>query len=79
MTESPDVETRRGALKYRGDRTATYDHGTGTGVLGKIVGPNLKGQWFAVVDAQYDAAEDLTYARLVQIQSPLTAFDQAVR
>lgn len=57
-------------LNYRGDHTETYDHASGTGLIGKVVGPNADGQWYVVLDAEYDPLTDRTTAELQAIVSP---------
>jgi hypothetical protein len=48
------------ALKYRGDRTGSYDRGRGTGLVGKVVGPDARGHFRVITGAIYDEASDIT-------------------
>lgn len=57
-------------LKYSGDQTQSYDHGDGTGLVGKVVGPNHKGEWFVITSARYDEPTDTTYADAEPLPSP---------
>lgn len=73
-------ETPKGprVLKYRGNHTAPYDAESGTGLLGKVIGPDLNGRYFAVDHVEYDADIDRTRAYLIQLIPPQQAFDRAV-
>lgn len=57
-------------FKYGGDVTQPYDPATGTGLIGKTVGPNHAGQWFVIVAASYDEATDTTHADAELLPSP---------
>jgi hypothetical protein len=63
-------------VKYLGDRTGHYDHGRGTGLVGKVVGPNVNGQWFVVVGASYDDETDTTHVEVEPILDPATMLDR---
>lgn len=57
-------------FKYAGDRSADYHHDTGTGLVGKVMGPNLEGQYFVVTSAEYDAESDQTIAHAELLLDP---------
>lgn len=57
-------------MHYRGDQTADFSRDTRTGLVGRVLGPNAKGQWFVIVSASYDPDSDTTYADAEAILSP---------
>lgn len=59
-------------LKYQGDCSGQYDHATGAGLVGKIIGPTPKG-YLRVVEATYDAELDQTFAKTECLVSPTAA------
>lgn len=65
-------------LTYRGDRTGQYDHGRGTGLVGKVVGPNLRHRWFLIVGATYDPETDRTTCTLERVIDPERAYERMV-
>jgi hypothetical protein len=65
-------------FQYRGDRAQPYDHTTGQGLVGKVVGPNVDGQYMVCTDAHYDPATDKTTAQFQAIVHPETALRDAL-
>lgn len=59
-------------MKFSGDRSGPYSKQAGTGLVGKVIGPNLQGQWFLVTDASYDAETDTTFTTVEPILDPVT-------
>lgn len=57
-------------MRYRGNRVKPYDHVSGSGLLGKVIGPTFRGQWFRVIDAKYDAESDITTTAMEEILPP---------
>lgn len=57
-------------VKYSGDRSAVYDQATGAGLVGKVIGPNARRQWFVVTEANYDAETDTTYVTAELLRRP---------
>ena len=65
-------------MKYRGDRSSGYLHAAGTGLVGKVMGPNVQGDYFVVTEARYDAAQDITFATVERLRRPEALLDEAV-
>lgn len=65
-------------LKYRGDRTQPYRHNRRVGLIGKVVGPNQRGEWLIVTEATYDPEQDVTFATAERILSPEHALERAL-
>lgn len=63
-------------VSYKGDRTAPYTHKSGSGLLGKVIGPNRAGRWFIVTDATYDETLDRTLATLAELKAPGARLDE---
>lgn len=57
-------------MKFRGDRVADFDKDTGNGLVGKVVGPNVNGQYFVITQASYDAESDTTFAEAQALPDP---------
>lgn len=57
-------------MRFRGDRSAEYLQTSRTGMKGKVVGPNLAGQYFLITEAHYDEASDSTYLTAEPILDP---------
>lgn len=57
-------------LIYQGDQSSSYDHGTGTGLVGKVMGPDARGIYMVVTDAVYDAETDTTVATFRRMPHP---------
>lgn len=66
-------------IRYRGDRTGAYRHSGGTGLVGKVLGPDLNGRWHVVISATYDGDADTTSALTQQIRQPAAALDANLR
>lgn len=66
-------------IKYRGDRTEPYTHAAGTGLIGKVLGPNHNGQYFVVTEANYDAEADVTFATAMLLRRPEDVLDDGGR
>lgn len=49
-------------VSYSGEHTSTYDHETGLGLVGKVLGPNRRQEWFVITEAHYDTETDTTHA-----------------
>jgi len=57
-------------LHYRGDRSAVYDPQRRTGLIGKVMGPDVDGQYLVCTDAAYDPETDVTTAEVQMVLHP---------
>lgn len=63
-------------MKFRGDQSAEYSKRTGSGTIGKVVGPNMLGQYFVIMEATYDAETDTTYVETQLLPDPRQALER---
>lgn len=60
-------------LTYAGDRSAPFDPATGSGSVGKVVGPSRRNAWHRCTGASYDPETDRTILTYEQIEHPARA------
>lgn len=65
-------------VSYAGNRTGDYDHETGKGLVGKVLGPGYDGLQYLVADAVYDPETDRTRATLQPMRDPYGFLRRAI-
>lgn len=57
-------------MHYAGNRAQPYDHARGTGLVGKVMGPDADGEYLHCTDATYDPETDTTTAEFAMLIHP---------
>lgn len=63
-------------MHYPGDRAQSYDHTTKTGLIGKVMGPDLDGAFMQCTDAVYDPEASTTTAEFQMLVHPERALER---